>query len=75
MLEIRCSESEAAMQTRGMSSICIAAQRVSDEGWSKSMRGFTDLRKVLPGASDTAGSFGNGLSFDYLPIVYPGLGV
>lgn len=30
MLEVRCSESEAAMRTRRMSSICIAAQRVCD---------------------------------------------
>lgn len=30
MLEVRCSESEAAMRTRGMPSICIAAQRVCD---------------------------------------------
>ena len=35
------------------------------------MRGLTDLRKVLPEASGTAGFFWNGLSFDCFPIVYP----
>ena len=34
------------------------------------MRGPTDLWKVLPGASCTAGFFGNVLLFDCFPIVY-----
>lgn len=33
------------------------------------MRGLTDLRKVLPRASGTAGFFWDGLSFDCFPIV------
>ena len=69
MLEIRCSESEAVMRMRGMPSICITAQRTPGEGWSKLMEDLTDLRKVLPEASGTAGCFWNGLSFDCFPIV------
>lgn len=69
MLEIRCSESEAVMRMRGMPSICITAQRTPGEGWSKLMEDLTDLRKVLPEASGTAGFFWNGLSFDCFPIV------
>lgn len=33
------------------------------------MEDLTDLRKVLPEASGTAGFFWNGLSFDCFPIV------
>lgn len=33
------------------------------------MEDLTDLRKVLPEASGTAGFFWNGLSFDSFPIV------
>lgn len=35
------------------------------------MEDLTDLRKVLPEASGTAGFFWNGLSFDCFPIVCP----
>lgn len=38
------------------------------------MEDLTDLRKVLPGVSGTAGFFRNGLSFDCFPIVYPQTG-
>lgn len=69
MLEIRCSESGAVMQMRGMPSFCITAQRTPGEGWSKLMEDLTDLRTVLPEASCTAGFFWNGLSFDCFPIV------
>ena len=69
MLEIRCSESEAVMRTRGMPSVCITAQRTPGEGWSKLMEDLTDLRKFLPEASGTAGFFWSGLSFDCFPIV------
>ena len=69
MLEIRCSESGAVMRMRGMPSFCITAQRTPGEGWSKLMEDLTDLRKVLPEASGTAGFFWNGLSFDCFPIV------
>lgn len=68
MLEIRCSESEAVLRMRGMPSFCITAQRTPGEGWSKLMEDLTDLRKVLPEASGTAGFFWNGLSFDCFPI-------
>lgn len=44
------------------------AQRTPGEGWSKLMEDLTDLRKVLPEASGTAGFFWNGLSFDCFPI-------
>ncbi|GEM_PF-1021300 len=69
MLEIRCSEGGAVMRMRGMPSFCITAQRTPGEGWSKLMEDLTDLRKVLPEASGTAGFFWNGLSFDCFPIV------
>lgn len=69
MLEIRCSESEAVLRMRGMPSFCITAQRTPGEGWSKLMEDLTDLRKVLPEASGTAGFFWNSLSFDCFPIV------
>lgn len=68
MLEIRCSESGAVMRMRGMPSFCITAQRTPGEGWSKLMEDLTDLRKVLPEASGTAGFFWDGLSFDCFPI-------
>ena len=55
---------------RGMPSVCITAQRTPGEGWSKLMEDLTDLRKVLPEASGTAGFFWNGLSFDCFPIAY-----
>lgn len=35
------------------------------------MEDLTDLRKVLPEESGTAGFFWNGLSFDCFPIVCP----
>lgn len=54
---------------RGMPSFCITAQRTPGEGWSKLTEDLTDLRKVLPEASGTAGCFWNGLSFDCFPIV------
>ena len=38
------------------------------------MEDLTDLRKVLPGVSGTAGFFRNGLSSDCFPIVYPQTG-
>lgn len=69
MLEIRCSESGAVMRMRGMPSVCITAQRTPGEGWNKLMEDLTDLRKVLPEASGTAGFFWSGLSFDCFPIV------
>ena len=50
------------MRMRGMPSVCITAQRNPGEGWSKLMEDLTDLRKVLPEASGTAGFFWNGLS-------------
>lgn len=75
MLEIRGSESGAVMRMRGMPSVCITAQRTPGEGWSKLMEDLTDLRKVLPEVSDTAGFFWNGFSFDCFPIVCPRLGV
>lgn len=74
MLEIRCSESGAVMRMLGMPSVCITAQRTPGEGWSKLMEDLTDLRKVLPEASGTAGFFWNGLSFDCFPIVCPQTG-
>ena len=43
------------MRMRGMPSFCITAQRTPGEGWSKLMEDLTDLRKVLPEASGTAG--------------------
>lgn len=58
------------MRMRGMPSVCITAQRTPGEGWSKLMEDLTDLRKVLPEASGTAGFFWNGLSFDCFPIAY-----
>lgn len=69
MLRVRCSESEAVLRMRGMPSFCITAQQTPGEGWSKLMEDLTDLRKVLPEASGTAGFFWNGLSFDCFPIV------
>ena len=62
------------MRMRGMPSFCITAQRTPGEGWSKLMEDLTDLRKVLPEASGTAGFFWNGLSFDCFPIVCPQTG-
>lgn len=57
------------MRMRGMPSVCITAQRTPGEGWNKLMEDLTDLRKVLPEASGTAGFFWSGLSFDCFPIV------
>lgn len=62
------------MRMLGMPSVCITAQRTPGEGWSKLMEDLTDLRKVLPEASGTAGFFWNGLSFDCFPIVCPQTG-
>ena len=62
------------MRMRGMPSFYITAQRTPGEGWSKLMEDLTDLRKVLPEASGTAGFFWNGLSFDCFPIVCPQTG-
>lgn len=60
--------------TRRMLSVCITAQRTPGEGWNKLMEDLTDLRKVLPEASGTAGFFWNGLSFDCFPIVCSQIG-
>ncbi len=57
-----------------MPSVRDSLQRAPGEGWSKLMEDLTDLRKVLPEESGTAGFFGNGLSFDCFPIVCPQTG-
>ena len=55
--------------TRRMPSVRDSLQLTPGEGWSKLMEDLTDLRKVLPEASGTAGFFWNSLSFDCFPIV------
>ena len=63
------------MRMRGMPSFCITAQRTPGEGWSKLMEDLTDLRKVLPEASGTAGFFWNASRLIAFLSFAPRLGV